>query len=108
MCMQNWPGFVYSTPFPFHFLVHLQFKLVSSLLGIFANQMTSEMISQMIECYQSSCLFAVSQNRWGQKIPLILINTQYQNSLKWLWNDMKANSPTGFQNVDSTRVVFLE
>ena len=67
-----------------------------------------QIISQMIEIYQFSRLFAVSQKRWGQKITLILSNTRYQNSLKWLWNDMKANSLTGFQNVDSNRVVFLE
>ena len=31
------------------------FQLVSSLLGIFATNMTSEMIFQMIECYQFKC-----------------------------------------------------
>ena len=49
--------------FSFYFLVHLHFKLVSSLLGIFATQMTSEMISQVIECYQYKCHFAVPQKR---------------------------------------------
>ena len=54
----------------------------SSLLAIFATQMASEMIYQMIECYQFKYHFAVSQKRQWQKIPLTLSNTQYQNSLK--------------------------
>ena len=54
---------VSSTPSPFHFLVHLHFKLISSLLAIFATQMTSEMIFQMIECYQFKYHFTVSQKR---------------------------------------------
>ena len=37
-----------------------------------------------------------------------LINTQWQNSLKWLWNDMKINSSKVFQNVDSTKVEIVE
>ena len=48
---------------PFHFLVHLHFKLVSLLLAICATQMTTEMISQMIEYYQFKYHFAVSQKR---------------------------------------------
>ena len=67
--------------------------------------MTSEMISQKLSVQMP---FAVSQKRYEQKIPLILSNIQYQNISKWLWNGMKTNSPTGFQNVDSTRVVFPE
>jgi hypothetical protein len=66
------------TPFHFHFLVHLHFNLVSSLLATFSNRMATEMIYQMIECYQFSCQFAVvSQKRYVQKrSPLILSNTE--------------------------------
>ena len=42
------------TPFPFHFLVYLHLNLVSLLLAQFSTRMATEMISQMIECYQFS------------------------------------------------------
>ena len=38
---------------------------------------------------------------------LVLCNTQYQNILKWLWNDMKMNSLAEFENVDWTRAGIL-
>ena len=68
------------------------------------------MMSQVIECYQFSCQFAVHISKVirAKNMPLILSNTPYQNSLKWLWTDLKTNSSTGFQNVDSTRVVIKE
>ena len=53
--------------------------------------MATEMIYQMIECYQFSCQFAV---------------THHQNSLKLLWTDLKINSLTGFQNVENVEKSF--
>ena len=50
---------IISTPFHFHFLVHLHFNLVSSHLAIFSTRMAIGMIYQMIECYLFSCQFAV-------------------------------------------------
>ena len=38
-------------------------------------------------------------------MPLILIKKPCQNNLKWLWTDLKSNSSTEYQNVDSSRVV---
>ena len=59
---------IHSTPFPFHFLVHLQFNLLSWLQAIFATSIAAEMISQMIECYQFSCHFAVPEKKsWSPK-----------------------------------------
>ena len=58
---------VSSTPFPFHFLVHLHFNLVSSLLAVFSTRIASQMIIQMIECYQFSCRFPVTPKRYGKR-----------------------------------------
>ena len=73
------PGRVISTPFSFHFPVHLHFNLVSSVLAILSTRLATEMICQMIECHQFSFHIAVPQKRLK---PLILSKTSYQNSLK--------------------------
>ena len=59
---------VISTPFPFHFLVHLHFNLLSSLPAIFVTRIATEVISQIIECYQFSCHLAVPEKKsWTPK-----------------------------------------
>ena len=73
------PGCVISTPFSFHFPVHLHFNLVSSLLAILPTRLATEMIRQMIEFDQFSFHSPVPQKRLK---PLNLGNTSYQNSLK--------------------------
>ena len=37
-----------------------------------------------------------------------LSNTQWQSSLKWLWNNMKMNSSKVVQNVDSTKIEIVQ
>ena len=39
------------------------------------------MVAQIIECYQFSCHFAVTQNRKEKKMALLLGNKPYQNIL---------------------------
>ena len=45
-----WHREVSFTPFPFRFIVHLNFHQVSSLLALFATRMTTQIITQMIDC----------------------------------------------------------
>ena len=53
-------GFIF-TPFSFsiHFLFHLHFNLVISLLALFSTRIATQLIRVVIECYQISCYFAV-------------------------------------------------
>ena len=64
------------------------------------------MVAQIIECYQFSCHFAVTQKRKEQKMALLLSNKPYQNNPKGLWNDKQSISLSGFQNVGSTKQIF--
>ena len=69
--------------FHFHILVNLHFNLVSSILAIlFSTSMATKIISQMIECFGSVVSLLCLKRDGSKKIPLILNNTQYQNSLK--------------------------
>ena len=46
-------SFIYT--FSLYFLVYLYFNLVSSILVLFSRRIVSEIITQLIEFYQSSC-----------------------------------------------------
>ena len=66
--------------------------------------MATQMITQMIACYQLSCN---SKEMWAKDASCFLGNHIEICILKWLWNDMKMNSSAGSQNVDAIRADIL-